>query len=85
MLVPSTFTGWYKKMMMKQEMASEMIRSRNQTDSTMVREGAERIAAPSWTGLDAVASAGPGIVFLILYGLAPRVQIPSLQAFKSVK
>src|SRR5437016_10209884 len=31
MLVPSTFTGWYRKMMMKAEIASDMNRSRNQT------------------------------------------------------
>ena len=30
MLVPSTLTGWYRKTMMKAEMASEMIRSRTQ-------------------------------------------------------
>src|SRR5437588_11733459 len=34
MLVPSTFTGWYRKMMMKAEIANEMTRSRNQTAST---------------------------------------------------
>ena len=34
MLVPSTFTGWYRKIMMKAEIASEMIRSRSQTEST---------------------------------------------------
>ena len=34
MLVPSTFTGWYKKMMMKAEMASETSRSRAQTAIT---------------------------------------------------
>ncbi len=31
MLVPSTFTGWYRKMMMNAEIASEMTRSRTQT------------------------------------------------------
>src|ERR1700730_17129876 len=31
MLVPSTFTGWYRKMMMKAEIAREMTRSRTQT------------------------------------------------------
>src|SRR5436309_2047173 len=30
MLVPSTFTGWYRKMMMKAEIASEINRSRSQ-------------------------------------------------------
>jgi hypothetical protein len=30
-------------MMMKHEMASEMIRSRSQTESTMARDGAETI------------------------------------------
>jgi len=39
MLVPSTFTGWYKKMMMKAEIASEMIRSRTQTPSPLVIRG----------------------------------------------
>src|SRR4051812_31517206 len=34
MLVPSTFTGWYKKMMMKAEIAREMMRSLTQTPST---------------------------------------------------
>ena len=34
MLVPSTFTGWYRKIMMNAEMASEMIKSRSQTEST---------------------------------------------------
>ena len=33
MLVPSTFTGWYRKMMMNAEIASEMIKSRSQTES----------------------------------------------------
>ena len=32
MLVPSTFTGWYKKIMIKAEIAREMIKSRSQTD-----------------------------------------------------
>src|SRR4249919_3705057 len=36
MLVPSTFTGWYRKTMMKAEMAREITRSRNQTASTGV-------------------------------------------------
>src|SRR5665811_21361 len=31
MLVPSTFTGWYRKMMIKAEIASEIIRSRIHT------------------------------------------------------
>src|ERR1700676_1808679 len=31
MLVPSTFTGWYRKMMMKAEIAREITRSRTQT------------------------------------------------------
>ena len=57
MLVPSTLTGWYRKMMMKQEMASEMIKSRNQTDSTIAREGAEMTGFPSWIALGSVASA----------------------------
>src|SRR4029077_15051086 len=40
MLVPSTFTGWYRKTMMKAEIASEMMRSRTQTESTgIVRDG----------------------------------------------
>jgi hypothetical protein len=34
MLVPSTFTGWYRKIMMKAEMASETKRSRAQTATT---------------------------------------------------
>src|SRR5512135_1717656 len=33
MLVPSTFTGWYRKMMMKAEMASEITRSRTHAES----------------------------------------------------
>src|SRR5580765_7876312 len=36
MLVPSTFTGWYRKTMMNAEMAREITRSRNQTASTGV-------------------------------------------------
>src|SRR5438309_3369662 len=36
MLVPSTFTGWYRKMMMNAEIASEMMRSRSHTASTGV-------------------------------------------------
>ncbi len=39
MLVPSTFTGWYKNMMIKAEIASEMIRSRTQTPSPLVIRG----------------------------------------------
>src|ERR1700686_1390309 len=31
MLVPSTFTGWYRKMMMNAEIARKMMRSRTQT------------------------------------------------------
>jgi len=34
MLVPSTLTGWYKKIMMNAEIASEMTRSRSQTEKT---------------------------------------------------
>jgi hypothetical protein len=34
MLVPSTFTGWYRKMMMKAEIASEITKSRSHTAST---------------------------------------------------
>ena len=40
MLVPSTFTGWYRKMMMKAEIASEMIRSRTQTPIPVPRRTA---------------------------------------------
>src|SRR5579864_6096849 len=36
MLVPSTFTGWYRKMIMNAEIASEMMRSRSHTASTGV-------------------------------------------------
>jgi hypothetical protein len=60
-------------MMMKQEIASEMIRSRSQTESTMAREGAKRIGLPSWTVPGSVASADPVMIFMILYGTAfPR-------------
>src|SRR6202011_2105838 len=77
MLVPSTFTGWYRKMMMKQEIASEMIRSRSQTDNTMAREGAGGIGLPSWTALDSVRSACPGIYFSFYTDRALRVDIDS--------
>ena len=65
MLVPSTFTGWYRKMMMKQEIASEMIRSRSQTDRTIARDGAVIEGCP-WLALSSVTSDCPGII-LILY------------------
>jgi len=39
MLVPSTFTGWYKKMMMNAEMAREMTRSRSQHPSCCLTGG----------------------------------------------
>jgi len=41
MLVPSTFTGWYKKMMMNAEMAREMTRSRSQTPKLLLNRGGE--------------------------------------------
>jgi len=40
MLVPSTFTGWYRKMMKNAETASEMITSRSQpVRSVFARRG----------------------------------------------
>src|ERR1700677_3421093 len=51
--------------MMKQEIASEMIKSRSQTESTMAREG---IGLLSWTGLGSVTSISPRMIVLILYG-----------------
>src|ERR1700686_773839 len=56
-------------MMMKQEMASEMIRSRNQTDKTMAREGVE---FPWWSAWDSVTAACSGMIFPILYGLSRK-------------
>ena len=41
MLVPSTFTGWYKKMMMKAEMAREMTRSRSQTPRPLLNRAGD--------------------------------------------
>jgi len=44
MLVPSTFTGWYRKMMIKAEIVSEMMRSRNHTENMgTVRERNEEL------------------------------------------
>jgi hypothetical protein len=55
--------------MMKQEMASEMIKSRSQTESTMVREGAEEVGSLLWTTIGSVVGSGDGSIFLlILYG-----------------
>src|SRR3984885_8964579 len=53
-------------MMMKQEMASEIIRSRNQTERTIAREGMATTFRSAW---DSVGSARSGIMFPILYGL----------------
>ena len=69
MLVPSTFTGWYRKIMMKAEIASEMIRSRTQTPIPVPRrtaavgaasgapaEGAGAVVCT--TGLDSEGASG---------------------------
>src|SRR5438445_10900193 len=46
MLVPSTFTGWYRKMMMKPEIPSDKIKSLNQTMSNgNARDGAFAVGA----------------------------------------
>src|SRR5579863_443065 len=66
MLVPSTFTGWYKKTMMKQEIASEMIRSRSHTDSTIAREGTGEITTTLWSAPGLVGSSGSGMRLLVL-------------------
>ena len=60
--------------MMKQEMASEMIRSRSHTESTMARDGKDKAGSLLRTVL---GSTCPGICFLILYGLAFRGEIAS--------
>lgn len=66
--------------MMKQEMASEMIRSLTQTESTMAREG---IGLLSWTAPGSVASVCPRMILLILYGFASRVEIDSPRWLKA--
>lgn len=50
MLVPSTFTGWYRKMMMKAEMARETSRSRAQTAITGRERGKGSVLAGTVTG-----------------------------------
>src|ERR1700726_4093626 len=55
MLVPSTFTGWYRKMMMKAEIAREMMRSRTQTPIP-----APRRAGPAVPGTQVALVGGVG-------------------------
>src|ERR1700739_2610615 len=65
MLVPSTFTGWYRKMMMNADMAREMIRSRSHTPIPVpMRTGATTTAvATSRAGTVVHSTApAPGIV-----------------------
>ena len=56
MLVPSTFTGWYRKMMMKAEMAREMMRSRSQTPNPELTRSADAAG-----GHLATSDAGTGL------------------------
>jgi hypothetical protein len=65
MLVPSTFTGWYKKIMMKAEIANEMTRSRSHTAKTgTLRAGAETSGAE--TGVVATAPSTSGIKVIVV-------------------
>lgn len=68
MLVPSTFTGWYRKMMMKAEISSEMMRSRSQTEMRGTPRGRMGTFATATDGESGwMGSAETGISGLILY------------------
>src|SRR5450755_3213721 len=76
MLVPSTFTGWYRKIIMNAEIASEMKRSRSQTESTGKVRGGAGAGVFSWRGRESAGRGCSGIL-LLLYGGAVRVEMVS--------
>src|ERR1700747_491953 len=73
MLVPSTLTGWYRKMMMKAEIVNEMIRSRSQTASMGTLRTADLLTVELNCGLGLPNSA----MVSLFYGKPP----PSETAF----
>src|SRR5579864_6290809 len=62
MLVPSTFTGWYRKMMMKAEIASEMMRSRTQTTNPAMRTGFATGDSAAMAATDRAPAGGPSVL-----------------------
>ena len=80
MLVPSTFTGWYRKIMMKAEIASETTRSRNHTESTGKVRGATGAAPLPGRVRDSSGRPWSGMLIMIIRaeatGLKPDAPVP---------
>src|SRR5580700_6068604 len=76
MLVPSTFTGWYRKIMMNAEIAREMTRSRSQTPKPELK----RTGGAIGTGTGA-ATASDGVTIAVSPAEPGSVEFPTMQPY----
>src|SRR5437870_8912345 len=80
MLVPSTLTGWYKKIMMNAEIASDMTRSRSQTEKTGKPRGGTGEGLLTWAVGELV-----GLASSVMLPLIIRIRVPPLKVAPQVQ